>query len=94
MNKLDDLAWKREFDRVEANQESRYRDFDEYMASLDMERQKDINTRSAIAIRKIAAERSKKLEKQRLREAFLNRVRQVLTLIAIAIVAYTLFHFA
>ena len=63
MNKLDDLAWKREFDRVEANQESRYRDFDEYMASLDIKRQKDINTRSAIAIRKIAAERSKKLEK-------------------------------
>ena len=23
MNKLDDLAWKREFDRVEANQEKR-----------------------------------------------------------------------
>lgn len=94
MNKLDDLAWKREFDRVEANQESRYRDFDEYMASLDMERQKNINTRSAIAKRRIESERSKKLEKQRLREAFWNRVRQVLTLIAIAIVAYTLFHFA
>lgn len=79
---------------MKASDESRYRDFDEYMASLDIERQKRINTQSAIAIRKIAAERSKKLEKQRLREAFWVRVRQVLTLIAIAIVVYTLFHFA
>ncbi len=76
------------------NNESRYRDFDEYMASLDIDRQKKINIQSAIAIRKIESDRSKKLEKQRLREAFWNRVRQVLTLIAIAIVAYTLFHFA
>lgn len=76
------------------NNESRYRDFDEHMASLDIDRQKKINIQSAIAIRKIESERSKKLEKQRLREAFWNRVRQVLTLIAIAIIAYTLFHFA
>ena len=76
------------------NNESRCRDFDEHIASLDMERQKNINTRSAIAIRKIESERSKKLEKQRLREAFWNRIRQVLTLIAILLIAYTLFHFA
>ena len=74
--------------------ESRYRDFDEHMASLDIERQKKINIQSAIAIRKIESDRSKKLEKQRKKDEFWSRVRQVLTLIAIAIIAYTLFHFA
>lgn len=74
--------------------ESRYRDFDEHMASLDIERQKKINIQSAIAIRKIESDRSKKLEKQRKKDEFWNRVRKVLTLIAIALVAYTLFHFA
>lgn len=69
--------------------EDRYMDFDEYMASLDMERQKKIRTESAIAIRKIEARRSKKLEKQRKREEFWSKVRKVLTLIAIAIVIYT-----
>ncbi len=76
------------------NNESRYRDFDEYMASLDIDRQKKINIQSAIAIRKIESDRSKKLEKQRKKDEFWNRVRKVLTLIAIAIIAYTLFHFA
>lgn len=76
------------------NNESRYRDFDEYIASLDIERQKKINIQSAIAIRKIESDRSKKLEKQRKKDEFWNRVRKVLTLIAIALVAYTLFHFA
>lgn len=94
MNKLDDLAWKREFDRVEANQEKRYMKFDEYIASLDIERQKNINTRSAIAKRRIESERSKKLEKQRKNSEFWHRVMNVLTVIAIAIVIYTLIHFA
>lgn len=76
------------------NNESRYRDFDEYIASLDIERQKKINIQSAIAIRKIESDRSKKLEKQCKKDEFWNRVRKVLTLIAIAIIAYTLFHFA
>ena len=37
---------------------------------------------------------SEQLRKERVNSEFWNRVRQVLTLIAIAIVAYTLIHFA
>jgi len=75
------------------NNEDRYIDFDEYMASLDMERQKKIRTESAIAHRKVASQRSKKLEKQRKREEFWSKVRKALTLVAIAIVVYALFNF-
>lgn len=87
MNKLDDLAWKREFDRVEARQEKRYVKFDEYMASLDIERQKNINTRSAIAKRRIESERSKKLEKQRKKAEFWRRVMSYITRLTIAAIA-------
>lgn len=69
--------------RVSPNQA----EIDEYIASLDIERQKKINIQSAIAIRKIAAERSKKLEKQRLREAFWNRVMSYITRLTIAAIA-------
>lgn len=73
--------------------EDRYIEFDEYMASIDMEHQKNIRTESAIAHRKVASQRSKKLEKQRKREEFIHRLMRFLTIFAIAIVAYTLFNF-
>lgn len=77
------------------NNESRYRDFDEHMASLDIERQKKINIQSAIAIRKIESDRSKKLEKQRVNEAFWRGVMRFIThMTLVLLVAYTLFHFA
>ena len=47
-----------------------------------------------IADRNARARLDEQLRKERLNERFWNRVRQVLTLIAIALIAYTLFHFA
>lgn len=78
---------------MKASDENRYMKFDEYIASLDIERQKRIANESATLMRKIESDRSKKLEKERIDEAFWQRVRHVLTFIAIAIVVYTLFHF-
>ena len=76
------------------NNESRYRDFDEHMASLDIERQKKINIQSAIAIRKIESDRSKKLEKQRVNEAFWRGVMRFITQMTVVLVAaYMFFNF-
>ena len=47
-----------------------------------------------IADRNARTRLDEQLRKERLNERFWNRVRQVLTLIAIALIAYTLFHFA
>ena len=46
-----------------------------------------------IADRKARTRLDEQLRKERVNSEFWNRVRQVLTFIAIAIVAYTLFHF-
>ena len=50
--------------------------------------------RDRIADRNAQTLLSEYLRKERVNSEFWNRVRQVLTLIAIAIVAYTLIHFA
>ena len=50
--------------------------------------------RDRIADRKAQALLSEQLRKERVNSEFWNRVRQVLTVIAIALIAYALFHFA
>ena len=74
--------------------EDRYMEFDAHMANLDMQHQKRMSIESAIAARKIESTRSKRLEDQRKREEFVHRVMNILTFVAIAIVAYSLFHFS
>lgn len=49
--------------------------------------------RDRIADRNARTRLDEQLRKERVNSEFLNRVRQVLTVIAIAIVAYTLFRF-
>lgn len=67
------------------NNESRYRDFDEYMESLDMERQAKINAHSADLIKKIECEMTDS------NNALLNILMQTLGLIAVATIAYWAF---
>ena len=57
----------------------------ENAAQVEKDRIADRNARTRL---------DEQLRKERVNSEFWNRVRQVLTLIAIALIAYTLFHFA
>ena len=72
--------WEREIRHAEKMQEQR--------------KSKEQNIKDGIADRNAQTLLSEQLRKERVNSEFWNRVRQVLTLIAIAIVAYTLIHFA
>ena len=57
----------------------------ENSAQVEKDRIADRNARTRL---------DEQLRKERVNSEFWNRVRQVLTVIAIALIAYTLFHFA
>lgn len=57
----------------------------ENAAQVEKDRIADRNARTRL---------DEQLRKERVNNEFWNRVRQVLTVIAIALIAYTLFHFA
>ena len=57
----------------------------ENAAQVEKDRIADRNARTRL---------DEQLRKERVNDEFWNRVRQVLTVIAIALIAYTLFHFA
>tara|TARA_R110002126_G_scaffold38679_8_gene115385 strand:+ start:5562 stop:5759 length:198 start_codon:yes stop_codon:yes gene_type:complete len=61
------------------------------MASLDMKRQKEAVIKLSIAKGRMATDRSKKLEQKRKKEALWYRVRWVMNIIALIIIAATLF---
>lgn len=65
----------------------------ERQAHLYYEDASQVN-KDRIADRNARTRLDEQLRKERVNSEFWNRVRQVLTLIAIAIVAYTLIHFA
>lgn len=65
----------------------------ERQAHMAMQQSKEQVARDRIADRKARTRLYEQLRKERLNERFWNRVRQVLNLIAIALIAYTLFHF-
>lgn len=67
------------------NNESRYRDFDEYMANLDMDRQAEINAQSADLIEQIEFEMTDS------NNALLNILMQTLGMIAVVTIAYWAF---
>ena len=66
----------------------------EHQAHFAMQKSKEQVARDRIADRNARTRLDEQLRKERLNEAMLNKLRQVLTIIAIAIVAYTLFHLA
>lgn len=68
--------------------------WNERQAHMAMQQGKEQVARDRIAARNTQTLLSEQLRKERLNEAFIHKIRQVLTLIAIALIAYTLFHFA
>ena len=72
--------WEREIRHAEKMQKQR--------------KSKEQDIKDGIADRNAQTLLSEQLRKERVNSEFWNRVRQVLTIIAIAIVAYTLIHFA
>lgn len=68
--------------------------WNERQAHFAMQQSKEQVARDRIAARNAQTRLEEQLRKERLNEAFTHKLRQVLTLIAIAIVAYTLFHIA
>lgn len=66
----------------------------EHQASLSLEQNKRYAAQDALRERNHRSELNKQLEKQRKNSEFWHRVMNVLTVIAIAVVIYTLFHFA
>ena len=64
----------------------------ERQAHLYYENAAQVN-KDRIADRNARARLDEQLRKERVNSEFWNRVRQVLTVIAIALIAYTLFHF-
>ena len=66
----------------------------EYGAHISMQQSKEQVARDCIAERKAQARIDEQLRKDRVNSAFWCRVRRVLTVIAIAIVIYTLINFA
>lgn len=68
--------------------------WNERQAHFAMQQSKEQVARDRIAARNAQTRLDDQLRKERLNEALINKLRQVLTLIAIAIVAYTLFHIA
>lgn len=65
----------------------------EHQASLSLEQNKVYAAQDALRERNHRSELNKQLEKQRKNGEFWHRVMNVLTVIAIAVVIYTLFHF-
>lgn len=68
--------------------------WNERQAHFAMQQSKEQTTKDGIKARNAQMRLNEQLRKERLNEAFFNKVRQILTLIAIALIAYTLFHFA
>lgn len=67
--------------------------WNERQAHFAMQQSKAQTIQDGIAARNAKARLDEQLRKQRKHDAFMHRVKQLLTLIAIAIVAYTLIHF-
>lgn len=68
--------------------------WNERQAHISMQQSKAQASQDALKARNAQTILDEQLRKQRLNEAFVNKIRQVLTIIAIAIIAYTLIHFA
>ena len=68
--------------------------WNERQAHFAMQQSKEQVARDRIRERNAQSRLDAQLRKERLNAAMLNKLRQVLTLVAIAIIAYTLFHFA
>ena len=68
--------------------------WNERQAHFAMMQSKEQVIQDGIAARNAQMRLDEQLRKERVNSEFWNRVRQVLTVIAIALIAYTLFHFA
>ena len=68
--------------------------WNERQAHFAMMQSKEQVIQDGIAARNAQMRLNEQLRKERVNSEFWNRVRQVLTVIAIALIAYTLFHFA
>ena len=68
--------------------------WNERQAHFAMQQSKEQVIKDGIKARNAQARLDEQLRKERVNNEFWNRVRQVLTVIAIALIAYTLFHFA
>lgn len=68
--------------------------WNERQAHFAMQQSKEQVIKDGIRARNAQAQLEEQLRKERVNSEFWNRVRQVLTLIAILLIAYTLFHFA
>ena len=68
--------------------------WNERQAHFAMMQSKEQVIQDGIAARNAQMRLNEQLRKERLNEELINKLRQVLTLVAIALVAYTLFHFA
>lgn len=67
--------------------------WNERQAHFAMQQSKEQVIKDGIKARNAQAQLEEQLRKERVNSEFWNRVRQVLNLIAIALIAYTLFHF-
>ena len=68
--------------------------WNERQAHMAMQQSKEQVARDRIKARNAQALLSEQLRKERMNDIFWHRVRQVLTVIAMALIAYTLFNFA
>lgn len=68
--------------------------WNERQAHFAMQQSKEQVIKDGIRARNAQTRIEEQLRKERVNSEFWNRVRQVLTVIAIALIAYTLFHFA
>lgn len=68
--------------------------WNERQAHISMQQSKAQAIQDTLKARNAQTILNEQLRKQRLNEAFVNKIRQILTIIAIAIIAYTLIHFA
>lgn len=68
--------------------------WNERQAHFAMQQSKEQVIKDGIKARNHQTRIEEQLRKERVNSEFWNRVRQVLTVIAIALIAYTLFHFA
>ena len=71
--------------KAELKHKNRYTDFDDYMESLDMERQAKINAQSAKLMKEVEAESSESLE------AVVHVIMRALGLIAVGACLYLVF---
>lgn len=68
--------------------------WNERQAHISMQQSKAQAIQDTLKARNAQTILNEQLRKQRLNEAFVNKIRQILTIIVIAIIAYTLIHFA